>query len=109
MLWQLSTRIQKRILNFSLRFSKRERSSSQLRLSKLWKSFVRSIEVSVPPGWSKWTLTGRSLDKVQAAIESIKEAFTSDPPNLTGAKILAVQLKYWQGLEEAAKEWTPNL
>jgi len=35
----------------------------------------------------------------------LTEAFSSDPPNLAEAKNLAVQLKYWQGLENAAKEW----
>ena len=47
-------------------------------------------------------------EKVLATIEGIKQAFSADPPNITGAKALAVQLKYWQGLEEAAKEWTPK-
>jgi molecular chaperone HscB len=49
-----------------------------------------------------------SIDKVQSTIASIKEAFEADPPNLAGAKILSVQLKYWQGLEDAAREWTPK-
>jgi hypothetical protein len=47
-------------------------------------------------------------EKVKATIASIKEAFEADPPNLAGAKILSVQLKYWQGLEDAAKEWVPS-
>ncbi|CAD6575427.1 MAG: hypothetical protein TREMPRED_001418 [Tremellales sp. Tagirdzhanova-0007] len=55
------------------------------------------------------TLRQVNSSRVQAAIESIKEAFGSDPPNLAGARILAVKLKYWQGLEEAAKDWTPKL
>lgn len=53
-------------------------------------------------------LTPPRLAKVHETIESIREAFSKDPPNLAGAKTLAVQLKYWQGLEEAAKEWTPK-
>jgi len=45
---------------------------------------------------------------VKTTIASLKEAFSAQPPNLAEAKILAVQLKYWQGLEEAAKEWSPS-
>lgn len=47
-------------------------------------------------------------EKVKATTASIKDAFSADPPNLAGAKVLAVALKYWQGLEEAAKEWSPQ-
>ncbi|RXK35903.1 Fe-S protein assembly co-chaperone HscB [Tremella mesenterica] len=43
--------------------------------------------------------------KVTTTIRSIEETLSSDPPDLGAAKILAVQLKYWQGLENAAKEW----
>jgi molecular chaperone HscB len=48
------------------------------------------------------------VEKVKATIASIKEALETDPPNLAGTKILSVQLKYWQGLEDAAKEWSPS-
>lgn len=47
------------------------------------------------------------IEKVEATIASLTQAFSEDPPNLAEAKNLAVQLKYWQGLENAAKEWTP--
>jgi molecular chaperone HscB len=46
--------------------------------------------------------------KVDETIALLKEAFSSDPPDLVEAKSLAVQLKYWQGLENAAKEWSPQ-
>jgi molecular chaperone HscB len=46
--------------------------------------------------------------KVQETIAALKNAFAEDPPNLTEAKGLSVQLKYWQGLENAAKEWSPQ-
>ena len=48
------------------------------------------------------------IAKVDETIAALKEAFSRDPPNLTEAKSLAVQLKYWQGLENAAKEWSPQ-
>jgi hypothetical protein len=48
------------------------------------------------------------IAKVEQTISSIRDAFSENPPNLTAAKVLTVQLKYWQGLEEAAKEWTPK-
>ena len=47
-------------------------------------------------------------EKVDEMIAALKEAFAGDPPNFKEAKALAVQLKYWQGLEEAAKEWSPK-
>lgn len=47
-------------------------------------------------------------EKVDETISALKEAFAGDPPDFKGAKGLAVQLKYWQGLEEAAKEWSPK-
>lgn len=47
-------------------------------------------------------------EKVDETISALKEAFAGDPPDFRGAKGLAVQLKYWQGLEEAAKEWSPK-
>lgn len=48
------------------------------------------------------------VDKVQSTISAIKAAFSKNQPDLKEAKVLAVQLKYWQGLEEAAKEWKPK-
>lgn len=47
-------------------------------------------------------------DKVDETIEALEKAFSGDPPSFKEAKGLAVQLKYWQGLEEAAKEWSPK-
>jgi molecular chaperone HscB len=47
-------------------------------------------------------------EKVDETISALKEAFAGDPPDFKQAKGLAVQLKYWQGLEEAAKEWSPK-
>jgi molecular chaperone HscB len=46
--------------------------------------------------------------KVEETITSLRDAFAQDPPNLAEAKVLSIQLKYWQGLEEAAKEWSPK-
>ena len=109
MLWRLSKRIQQRTLSFSVKFLKQERSSSLLHLLKQWKRFVRSIAVGIPQRLGATRPDMPTVGRVQAAIESIKEAFGSDPPNLAGARILAVKLKYWQGLEEAAKDWTPKL
>jgi molecular chaperone HscB len=54
------------------------------------------------------TAPADNLAKVDETIAALKEAFSGDPPNLTEAKSLAVQLKYWQGLENAAKEWSPQ-
>jgi molecular chaperone HscB len=47
-------------------------------------------------------------EKVDETISALKEAFSGDPPDFTKAKGLSVQLKYWLGLEEAAKEWSPK-
>jgi molecular chaperone HscB len=47
-------------------------------------------------------------EKVEATIQAITEAFSTDPPNFTQAKHLATQLRYWQGLEKAAREWSPS-
>jgi molecular chaperone HscB len=49
-----------------------------------------------------------AIEKVDETIAALKAAFGRDPPNLEEAKGLAVQLKYWMGLEEAAKEWSPR-
>jgi molecular chaperone HscB len=42
--------------------------------------------------------------KVEAVTAKITAAFSRDPPDLDEAKRLCVELKYWVGLEEAAKE-----
>jgi molecular chaperone HscB len=47
-------------------------------------------------------------EKVDETIAALKAAFSGDPPRFQEAKGLAVQLKYWQGLENAAKEWSPK-
>ncbi|WVQ84491.1 Fe-S protein assembly co-chaperone HscB [Cryptococcus sp. DSM 104549] len=52
------------------------------------------------------------VDRIRAAnhehvadiVGSLEEAFSHSPPDLEGAKTLAVQLRYWMGLEKAAKE-----
>jgi molecular chaperone HscB len=49
-----------------------------------------------------------AAEKVEETIAAIKEAFSSEPPDFEGARTLAIQLKYWLGLEAAAKEWTPK-
>jgi hypothetical protein len=46
--------------------------------------------------------------RVEQTTSGLKKAFSEDPPNLVAAKELAIQLKYWQGLETAAKEWSPS-
>jgi molecular chaperone HscB len=48
------------------------------------------------------------VEKVEETIAAIKAAFSSEPPDFEGARTLAIQLKYWLGLEAAAKEWTPK-
>jgi hypothetical protein len=35
----------------------------------------------------------------------LKRAFAQSPPDLEAAKRFTVELKYWRGLEDAAKEW----
>ncbi|ORY33366.1 hypothetical protein BCR39DRAFT_463736 [Naematelia encephala] len=55
------------------------------------------------------TIRAANHDRVETTIASIKEAFSEEPPNLAGAKLLSVQLKYWMGLEQAAKEWSPSI
>jgi molecular chaperone HscB len=47
-------------------------------------------------------------EKVDETIAALKAAFSGNPPSFQEAKGLAVQLKYWQGLENAAKEWSPK-
>lgn len=42
--------------------------------------------------------------KVDAVVAKITAAFSRDPPDLDEAKRLCVELKYWVGLEEAARE-----
>ncbi|WVW86157.1 Fe-S protein assembly co-chaperone HscB [Kwoniella bestiolae CBS 10118] len=42
--------------------------------------------------------------KVEVIIMQLHSAFSEDPPNLEEAKNLAVQLRYWKGLENAARE-----
>lgn len=48
------------------------------------------------------------LAKVSVTIQQIIDALNEDPANLRAAKVLATSLKYWQGLEHAAKEWKPS-
>ncbi|WVR07681.1 Fe-S protein assembly co-chaperone HscB [Kwoniella sp. DSM 27419] len=43
-------------------------------------------------------------EKVVETINSLVLAFSENPPNLSEAKDLAVQLRYWRGLEDAARE-----
>ncbi|WWC72017.1 Fe-S protein assembly co-chaperone HscB [Kwoniella pini CBS 10737] len=43
-------------------------------------------------------------EKVEYMIKQLHSAFSETPPNLDLAKELAVQLRYWRGLENAAKE-----
>ncbi|WRT70231.1 Fe-S protein assembly co-chaperone HscB [Kwoniella shivajii] len=43
-------------------------------------------------------------EKVQEVITQLHAAFSQSPPNVEQAKNLAVQLRYWKGLESAAKE-----
>lgn len=80
-------------------------SSSPLALS-LYSSPVASLSLTPRVNLQNDPLT--PIAKVEQTISSIRNAFSEDPPNLTSAKVLTVQLKYWQGLEEAAKEWTPK-
>lgn len=53
-------------------------------------------------GECKWGVL--TVERIKGVIEKLKEAFSKNPPDLKGAKELAVELKYWVGLEEAAKE-----
>lgn len=50
-----------------------------------------------------------AAEKVEETIQQIRDALSADPPDFESAKTLAVQLKYWQGLENAAKEWSPKI
>ncbi|WWC64579.1 Fe-S protein assembly co-chaperone HscB [Kwoniella dejecticola CBS 10117] len=43
-------------------------------------------------------------EKVEDIIKQLHAAFSETPPSLESAKELAVQLRYWRGLENAAKE-----
>ncbi|WVQ72663.1 Fe-S protein assembly co-chaperone HscB [Cryptococcus sp. DSM 104548] len=43
-------------------------------------------------------------ENVQEIIQALTAAFAETPPKLDEAKVLAVQLKYWMGLEKAAKD-----
>jgi hypothetical protein len=47
-------------------------------------------------------------EKVESTIASLKEALSASPPDLALAKTLTIQLRYWTGLEAAAKEWAPG-
>ncbi|WWD19628.1 Fe-S protein assembly co-chaperone HscB [Kwoniella shandongensis] len=50
------------------------------------------------------SIRASNREKVSEIISSLTDAFSQKPPNLEEAKTLAVQLRYWQGLEKAAKE-----
>ncbi|WWC91717.1 Fe-S protein assembly co-chaperone HscB [Kwoniella dendrophila CBS 6074] len=43
-------------------------------------------------------------EKVEDIIKQLEQAFSENPPNIEEAKNLSVQLRYWKGLENAAKE-----
>ncbi|ODO05712.1 Fe-S protein assembly co-chaperone HscB [Cryptococcus amylolentus CBS 6273] len=43
-------------------------------------------------------------EKVSEITQALTAAFSETPPKLDEAKVLAVQLKYWMGLEKAAKD-----
>lgn len=47
-------------------------------------------------------------EKVQSTIEDLKSALSTSPPDFDLAKTLTIQLRYWTGLEAAAKEWAPG-
>ncbi|KAL7418397.1 molecular chaperone [Cryptotrichosporon argae] len=45
----------------------------------------------------------RNHEKVEATTSALHAAFSAQPPDLEHARALVTQLKYWVGLEEAAK------
>ncbi|WVO14253.1 Fe-S protein assembly co-chaperone HscB [Cryptococcus depauperatus] len=45
-----------------------------------------------------------NYEHVKNLIKSLDEAFSEEPPDLDQAKILAVQLRYWMGLQKTARE-----
>ena len=48
------------------------------------------------------------VERITTTIASLTEAFSQTPPDFAGAKELAVQLRYWKGLEDATKDWAPG-
>ena len=53
-------------------------------------------------------LTGITAERIATTIASLTEAFSQTPPDFAGAKELAVQLRYWRGLDDATKDWEPG-
>ncbi|ORX40529.1 hypothetical protein BD324DRAFT_574695 [Kockovaella imperatae] len=47
-------------------------------------------------------------ERIESTIAQITEAFSQQPPDIVGAKGLAVQLRYWRGLEDAIRDWEPG-
>ena len=49
-----------------------------------------------------------SVEHIQEAMRGLAEAFGHQPPDLTRAKALAIEMQYLQNLERAAREWQPG-
>lgn len=42
------------------------------------------------------------------SIQTLEEAFASDPIDVEKARTAAVGLRYWTNIEKAAREWQPG-
>ncbi len=45
---------------------------------------------------------------LDAAVDTLAQAFAASPPDLASAREAAVQLRYWTNIEKAAREWSPG-
>lgn len=51
------------------------------------------------------SLADDGVEHIQEAMRGLAEAFGRQPPDLTRAKALAIEMQYLQNLERAAREW----
>jgi molecular chaperone HscB len=49
-----------------------------------------------------------SIERIQETMDGLAAAFGANPPDLTRAKMLAIELQYLKNLERAAREWQPG-
>lgn len=47
-------------------------------------------------------------ERLDATVDTLKEAFSKQPPDTEAARSAAVGLRYWNNIEKAAREWQPG-
>lgn len=48
------------------------------------------------------------IERIRETMDGLAAAFGATPPDLTRAKMLAIELQYLKNLERAAREWQPG-